>query len=80
MKFAGVELNEPRIMGVINVSPESFYKGSVRNDEKALAETAVKMVEEGASFIDVGARSTAPYLETQIPLEEEIRRAVWAVK
>ena len=35
MKFAGVNLDEPRIMGVINVSPESFYKGSVRNDEKA---------------------------------------------
>ncbi|WP_297513843.1 dihydropteroate synthase [Thermococcus sp.] len=80
MKFAGVNLDEPRVMGVINVSPESFYKGSVRNDEKALAETAVRMVEEGASFIDIGANSTAPYLETQIPLEEEIRRAVWAVK
>ncbi|NJE55187.1 dihydropteroate synthase [Thermococcus sp. 21S9] len=80
MKFAGVNLDEPRIMGVINVSPESFYKGSVRNDEKALAETAVRMVEEGASFIDIGAKSTAPYLETQIPLEEEIKRAVWAVK
>ena len=80
MKFAGVKLDEPRIMGVINVSPESFYKGSVRDDEKALAETAVKMVDEGASFIDIGAKSTAPYLETQIPVEEEIRRAVWAVK
>ncbi|CAI1494008.1 Dihydropteroate synthase-related enzyme [Thermococcus nautili] len=80
MKFAGIHLDEPRVMGVINVSPESFYKGSVRNDEKALAETAVRMVEEGASFIDIGAKSTAPYLETQIPLEEEIRRAVWAVK
>ena len=80
MKFAGLSLERPRVMGVINVSPESFYKGSVRNDEKALAETAVRMVEEGASFIDIGAKSTAPYLETQIPLEEEIRRAVWAVK
>ena len=80
MKFAGVSLNEPRIMGVINVSPESFYKGSVRRDEKELVETAVRMVEEGASFIDVGAKSTAPYLETQIPVEEEIRRAVWAIK
>ena len=80
MKFAGVDLNEPRIMGVINVSPESFYKGSVRNDEKKLVETAVKMVEEGASFIDIGAKSTAPYLETQIPVEEEVRRAVWAIK
>ncbi|ASJ04310.1 dihydropteroate synthase [Thermococcus barossii] len=80
MKFAGVKLDEPRIMGVINVSPESFYKGSVRNDEERLIETAVRMVEEGASFIDIGAKSTAPYLETQIPVEEEIRRAVWAIK
>ena len=80
MRFAGVDLSEPRVMGVINVSPESFYKGSVKRDERELAETAVRMVEEGASFIDVGAKSTAPYLETQIPLEEEIRRAVWAIK
>ena len=80
MKFAGVKLNVPRVMGVINVSPESFYKGSVRNDERALTEAAVEMVEAGASFIDVGAKSTAPYLETQIPLEEEIRRAVWAIR
>jgi len=80
VKFAGVKLNVPRVMGVINVSPESFYKGSVRNDERALAKAAVEMVEAGASFIDVGAKSTAPYLETQIPLEEEIRRAVWAIR
>ncbi|AFL94540.1 dihydropteroate synthase [Thermococcus cleftensis] len=80
MKFAGVDLSEPRIMGVINVSPESFYKGSVRNDEEKLIETAVKMVKDGASFIDIGAKSTAPYLETQIPVEEEVKRAVWAVK
>ncbi len=80
MKFAGINLNEPKIMSVINVSPESFYKGSVRNDEKKLVETAVKMVEDGAAFIDIGAKSTAPYLETQIPVEEEVRRAVWAIK
>lgn len=79
MKFAGIDLEEPRIMGVINVSPESFYKGSVKQDEKELIETALKMIEDGASFIDVGAKSTAPYLETQIPVEEEIRRAVWAI-
>lgn len=79
MKFAGVSLDEPKIMGVINVSPESFYKGSVRQNEEELIETAVQMVKEGASFIDIGAKSTAPYLETQIPVEEEIRRAVWAI-
>ena len=80
MKFAGVRLNRPRVMGVINVSPESFYKGSVAGDEKGLINRAVKMVEDGATFIDVGAKSTAPYLETQIPVEEEVRRAVWAIR
>lgn len=79
MKFAGVDLKEPRVMGVINVSPESFYKGSVKKSEKELVSTVLKMIEEGASFIDIGAKSTAPYLETQISVEEEIRRAVWAV-
>lgn len=80
MRFAGIDLSEPRVMGVINVSPESFYKGSVKREESALVETAMKMVEAGASFIDIGAKSTAPYLETQIPVEEEIERAVWAIK
>ncbi|WP_461866870.1 dihydropteroate synthase [Thermococcus sp.] len=79
MKFARVDLKEPKIMGVINVSPESFYKGSVKKSEKELISTVLKMIEDGASFIDIGAKSTAPYLETQISVEEEIRRAVWAV-
>lgn len=80
MKFAGVDISEPKIMGVINVSPESFFKGSVKTQEEELINTALKMIEDGASFIDIGAKSTAPYLETQIPIEEEIRRAVQAIK
>ena len=79
MKFAGINLEEPRVMGVINVSPESFFKGSIRQREDELIETALKMLEDGASFIDIGAKSTAPYLENQIPVEEEIRRALWAL-
>ncbi|AAL81420.1 dihydropteroate synthase [Pyrococcus furiosus DSM 3638] len=79
MKFAGVSLDTPKVMGVINVSPESFFKGSVKRGEE-LIETAVRMVEEGAAFIDIGAKSTAPYLETEIPVEEEIRRAVEAIR
>ncbi len=80
MRFAGVDLSKPKVMGVINVSPESFFKGSVKQSEEELIQTVLKMVEDGASFIDVGAKSTAPYLETQIPVEEEVRRAVWAIK
>lgn len=72
-----------RIMGVINVSPESFYKGSVRLGYEEVAETAKAMEKMGAHIIDVGAMSTAPYLETWITEEEEARRlreAVEAVK
>lgn len=72
MKFAGISLNEPRIMGVINISPESFYKGSVRNDEEKLIEAALRMVGEGASFIDIWAKSTAPYLETRYRLKKRL--------
>jgi len=68
-----------RVMGVINVSPESFYKGSVVLPEKA-GEVASAMVEEGADIVDVGGRSTAPYLQTEVPLEEEVQRVRVAVE
>lgn len=68
-----------RIVGVINVSPESFYKGSVVSPED-IGRVSVRMVEEGADLIDIGGRSTAPYLKTDITLEEEVRRIKEAVK
>ena len=58
-------------MGVINVSPESFYKGSIRTTDQEIAAAAREMQQGGAHIIDVGAMSTAPYLETIIPIEEE---------
>ncbi len=61
-------------MGVINVSPESFYKGSVMTSDKEIAAAARQMQQDGAHIIDVGAMSTAPYLDTMISVEEEIRR------
>src|SRR6266403_607718 len=67
------------IMGVINVSPESFHAGSVRRDDDVLA-TALAMVDAGASLIDVGARSTAPYLPTEITAAEETARLVRAIE
>jgi dihydropteroate synthase len=67
-------------MGVINVSPESFYKGSVRTTDQEIAAAAREMQQGGAHIIDVGAMSTAPYLETIIPIEEEAKRMVRAIK
>lgn len=68
-----------RIMGVVNVSPESFYKGSVVSPERA-GEVVVAMVKEGADLVDVGGMSTAPYLKTAVPVEEEVRRVRAAVE
>jgi dihydropteroate synthase len=69
-----------RLVGVINVSPESFYKRSVRTTRDDLIEEAFRQAREGADVLDIGAKSTAPYLNTNIPKSEELRRAVWAIK
>jgi dihydropteroate synthase len=82
-ELAGVKVGDTypvRIVGVINVSPESFYKGSVRTSSEEIVNTAVGMVKEGADIIDIGAMSTAPYLETEITEKEEVKRLVLAIK
>ena len=68
-----------KVMGVLNVSPESFYKGSVRTADREIAAAAAQMQQEGAHVIDIGAMSTAPYLDTAISVEEEVRRMEHAV-
>lgn len=67
-------------MAVLNVSPESFYAGSVSADAGALRAAAQRAVAEGADFIDVGARSTAPYRDTDVSLADEVRRMTWALQ
>ena len=65
-----------RIQGVINLSPESFYKGSVKTGPGKILQQAIHQVKAGAEIIDIGAKSTAPYLETQISPKEETERAL----
>jgi len=72
--------NPVRIMGIINTSPESFYKKSVFTEKKAIAKTAKQMEEDGANFIDVGGMSTAPYLRTLISENKEIERITDAIE
>lgn len=82
MKIGQVEVgggSHVKVMGIINVSPESFYKGSVRVGATEIAEAAREMQEAGAHIIDIGAMSTAPYLNTMIPVKEEIRRMTEAL-
>ncbi|MFX1377032.1 MAG: dihydropteroate synthase [Promethearchaeota archaeon] len=61
------------IMGVLNLSPESFYQGSVYTDAKSLENATEKMIKNGARMLDLGARSTAPWSQ-KITIKEEIDR------
>ena len=61
------------IMGVLNLSPESFYQGSVYSDADSQEKATLDMINNGAKILDLGARSTAPWSE-KITLEQEINR------
>ncbi|MFX0004498.1 MAG: dihydropteroate synthase [Candidatus Hodarchaeota archaeon] len=61
------------IMGVINLSPESFYKGSVYVEPQKIRDAASGMIKNGAQILDIGGRSTAPWSE-KITIDEEIER------
>jgi dihydropteroate synthase len=69
-----------RVMGIINASPESFYKNSVKITIEEISKTAREMQQDGANIIDIGAMSTAPYLETNISVEEELKRMRYAIE
>ena len=71
--------NPVRVMGIINTSPESFYQKSVFTDKKMIEKTAKLMEEDGADFIDVGGMSTAPYIQTLISEDKEIKRITNAI-
>lgn len=62
-------------MGILNVTPDSFYEGSRFRDEEQALERVEKMLAEGASFIDVGGYSSRPGA-TEVPLHEELERVV----
>jgi dihydropteroate synthase len=64
-----------KIMGIINSTPDSFYEGSRTYSNEMAIGKAMKMIEEGASFIDVGGESTRPGA-IPISVEEEIKRVV----
>ncbi len=67
------------VVGALNVSPESFYSGSVVVDADRLLQAGEAMARAGAAWLDVGAMSTAPYLEARIPEAQEADRLHWAV-
>ena len=73
-----VDLSQPKVMGILNVTPDSFYSGSRKQTEQEIAARANQIVEEGGVFIDVGAFSTRPGA-TEVDEAEEARRLKWAL-
>ncbi|MEZ0610350.1 dihydropteroate synthase [Fibrella sp. WM1] len=67
-----VDLNVPRVMGILNITPDSFYAGS-RYSVGQEVETAARMLDEGATFLDVGGYSTRPGAADISPAEEADR-------
>lgn len=68
-----LDLASPQVMGILNVTPDSFYAGSRMQTEEEIARRARQILDEGASIIDIGAYSSRPNAE-HISAEEEMRR------
>lgn len=71
-------VEKPLVMGIINVTTDSFYSGSRQSDEQELLRTAGKMIDEGADIIDIGGQSTRPG-SLKLDEEEELTRVMKAV-
>ena len=55
-----MDLSHPQVMGILNVTPDSFYAGSRQQTEKDIINRTSQIIEEGASIIDIGAYSSRP--------------------
>ena len=74
-----IDLSSPKVMGILNITPDSFFDGGKYKNESEILQQTEKMILEGATFIDVGAYSSRPGA-THISEEEELERIVPVIK
>ncbi len=74
-----IDLSAPKVMGIINVTPDSFYDGGNTFSEENILKQAEKMLAEGATFLDIGGYSTRPGAD-EISEKEETNRVVGAIE
>ena len=70
-----LKLDRPQVMGIVNVTPDSFSDGGAHDMPEAAIAHALRLVEQGADLLDIGGESTRPGAET-VSLEEELRRVI----
>lgn len=73
--FAGLPLNQPRLMGVVNVTPDSFSDGGDFLDSSLAIQHGLKLSDDGADILDVGGESTRPG-SAPVSIEEELARVI----
>jgi dihydropteroate synthase len=74
-----MDLTTPKVMGILNVTPDSFFSGSRKQTEEEIMQRCRQILEEGGAMIDVGAQSTAPS-STMLTAKEEADRLMPALK
>ncbi|MFC4219463.1 dihydropteroate synthase [Flagellimonas marina] len=68
-----IDVSTPKVMGILNLTPDSFYDGGKYKDEVAILKQVEKMLEDGATFIDMGAYSSRPGAE-HVDEDDELKR------
>jgi len=74
-----LRLDRPRVVGILNLTPDSFSDGGLHDSVEAAVAHALRMVEEGADMIDVGGESTRPGA-ADVPVDEELRRVIAVIE
>jgi dihydropteroate synthase len=74
-----MDFSSPKVMGILNITPDSFFEGSRKQTEKEIAERAIQIVEEGAEIIDIGGYSSRPSA-IYVDETEEICRLEYGLK
>ena len=74
-----IDLSTPKVMGILNVTPNSFFDGGKYSDEKSILNQVDKMLNDGATFLDIGAYSSKPNAEF-VSEKEEINRIIPVLK
>jgi len=72
-------VEKPMVMGILNATPDSFYKGDLPSGTEGMIERAGKMIKEGAAIIDIGGQSTRPGSK-RVSIDEEMKRVLPVIK
>ena len=74
-----IDLSTPKVMGILNITPDSFYDGGQFKDSKSILVQTEKLISEGATFVDIGAYSSRPGADF-VSENEELHRIIPVVE